>query len=240
MEGVDKRHGRHAARFYADRFEMLLDRFRRHDGSRWGNTQLEDATNGDASNSYVSGLKHARWNKPGFEQLAAIARAMGFPVTLWELPPEEWDLEIARHERARALPDPDEVARLLERLFLSDVNPATGVPYTSAEVAWRTGGRLSEGEVDRLRRGASVGYTEADLASVGQVFGVGPSYWIGRGGGASIDWDALERHYGEEVVGFIRDSRGFTDEQVSQARSYLRFLKQSGGEPGAEDAPGGR
>lgn len=228
MEKFERRTGREAARFYAERVELLLDRFRRPDGTKWGNTQLEEATRDVVSNSYVSGLRHARYSKPGYEQLVAIARAVGFPVTLWDLPPEEWDLELSRHERARALPDPDEVALLLERLFRTDTNPETGLMYTSAEVAWNTGGRLSEGAVDRLRRGASQSYSEADLAAIGQVFGVGPSYWIARQGAATIDWDALQRRYGEEVVGFVRESRGFSDEQVSQARTYLRFLREGG------------
>ncbi len=65
------------------RFRRLLALHRRPDGSEWGGQDLEDATGGAATRSYVSNLKNDRIENPGLAKLEAIARAMGFPPQLW-------------------------------------------------------------------------------------------------------------------------------------------------------------
>jgi len=61
------------------KFEHLLDTFRREDGRRWSGIELERATGGVVTRSYVTNLRKGRIENPGMDKLAAIAKAMGFP-----------------------------------------------------------------------------------------------------------------------------------------------------------------
>jgi hypothetical protein len=63
----------------AQKFEHLLDTYRRLDGHRWTGQQLDEATGGVATCSYVTNLRKGRIESPGYEKLAAMAKAMGFP-----------------------------------------------------------------------------------------------------------------------------------------------------------------
>jgi transcriptional regulator with XRE-family HTH domain len=67
----------------AQRFEHLLEIYRRPDGQRWGGAELEKATGGIVSRSYVTNLRKGRMENPGFEKMRAIAKAMGFPPQVW-------------------------------------------------------------------------------------------------------------------------------------------------------------
>jgi transcriptional regulator with XRE-family HTH domain len=63
----------------SQKFEHLLDAYRRPDGSRWTGQQLDEATDGGVSRSYVTNLSKGRIKSPGHDKMAAIAKAMGFP-----------------------------------------------------------------------------------------------------------------------------------------------------------------
>ncbi len=67
----------------AQKFEHFLETYRCLDGSRWGGQDLDEATGGVVSRSYVSNLRKGRIENPGFEKLKAIAKAMNFPPELW-------------------------------------------------------------------------------------------------------------------------------------------------------------
>jgi transcriptional regulator with XRE-family HTH domain len=67
----------------AQRFERLLDAHRRPDGNKWTGQQLDEATGGVVARSYFTNLRKGRIENPGYEKMAAIARAMGFPPALW-------------------------------------------------------------------------------------------------------------------------------------------------------------
>jgi hypothetical protein len=67
----------------AQRFEQLLDSYRQPDGSRWTGQQIDEATDGFVTRSYFVNLRKARINSPGYEKMAAIAKAMGFPPAAW-------------------------------------------------------------------------------------------------------------------------------------------------------------
>jgi transcriptional regulator with XRE-family HTH domain len=67
----------------AQRFERLLDSYRRPDGRRWGGKDLQEATKGIITKPYVTHLRKGRIQNPGYEKLKAIAEAMGFPPELW-------------------------------------------------------------------------------------------------------------------------------------------------------------
>ena len=67
----------------SERFARLLEAHRRPDGSAWGGQELETATGGAVTRSYVSNLKNGRIGDPGLSKLGAIAGAMGFSPALW-------------------------------------------------------------------------------------------------------------------------------------------------------------
>jgi transcriptional regulator with XRE-family HTH domain len=67
----------------AEKFEHLLDIYRRPDGRRWGGAELAEATGGVVHRSYVTNLRKGRIESPGHDKLAAIAKAIGFPQALW-------------------------------------------------------------------------------------------------------------------------------------------------------------
>jgi transcriptional regulator with XRE-family HTH domain len=94
----------------AQKFERFLETYRRPDGARWGGQDLHDATGGVVTRSYVSNLRKGRIENPGFEKLAAIAKAMGFPPELWFEEGAELD------QRARVIELPDDRQSLSERL----------------------------------------------------------------------------------------------------------------------------
>ena len=65
------------------KFESLLESYRRPDGSKWGGQDLAAATGGVVSRCYVTAVRKCRIENRGFEKLRAIARAMDFPPELW-------------------------------------------------------------------------------------------------------------------------------------------------------------
>lgn len=64
-------------------FRRLLERYRRDDGSEWGEKSLERATRGYVSHRYVGHLKAGRIKEPSFGKIYAISRAMGVPLEEW-------------------------------------------------------------------------------------------------------------------------------------------------------------
>lgn len=67
----------------SERFRRLLALYRKADGQEWGGQDLENATGGIVSRSYVANIKKGRIESPGLAKLEAIAEAMGFPPELW-------------------------------------------------------------------------------------------------------------------------------------------------------------
>jgi transcriptional regulator with XRE-family HTH domain len=67
----------------AQKFEHFLEVYRRQDGSRWGGQDLDEATGGVVTRSYVSSPAQVGIENPGFDKLRAIAKAMNFPPELW-------------------------------------------------------------------------------------------------------------------------------------------------------------
>lgn len=161
----------------AQKFEYLLDAHRRPDGRRWTGQQLDEATEGVVTRSYVTNLRKGRIESPGYEKMRAIAKAMGFP-------PEEW-FEDGSGTRVGPAEEPGGIAPggiagRVEHLFNAVRNPATGEPYTNAEVARMTLGDLSEEDVEGIRSGAIGDPTVSQVAALAGVFGVEPSYMLDR------------------------------------------------------------
>lgn len=67
----------------SERFERLLELYRKPDGSEWGGQDLENATSRTVKRSYATNLRKGRIESPGLDKLGAIAEVMGFPPRLW-------------------------------------------------------------------------------------------------------------------------------------------------------------
>ena len=71
----------------AQKFETLLERYRRPDGRRWSGQEIDEATGGVVTRSYGTNLRKGRIENPGYEKMRAIAKAMGFPPEVsWRAP----------------------------------------------------------------------------------------------------------------------------------------------------------
>ena len=67
----------------AQKFEALLEIYRRPDGRKWSGQEIDEATGGVVSRSYVTNLRKGRIENPGYEKMRAIAKAMGFAPEVW-------------------------------------------------------------------------------------------------------------------------------------------------------------
>jgi transcriptional regulator with XRE-family HTH domain len=124
-----------------------------------GGQDLEDATNGIVTRSYIANLRKGRIGNPGYEKLVAIAKAMDFSPGLWF---EDVDSEIPLGEADKKL----NLAERINRLFETVINEKTGAPHTNAE---------------GLRTGSISDPTLAKLVALADVFGVDPAYFLDRG-----------------------------------------------------------
>jgi transcriptional regulator with XRE-family HTH domain len=159
----------------AQKFEALLETYRRPDGRKWSGQEIDEATGGVVSRSYVTNLRKGRIENPGYEKMKAIAKAMGFA-------PEVWFEESLGDERPTIRGGESRgVASRLEHLFEVVRNPKTGEPYANTEVARMTLGDLLEEDVERIRTGAVSDPTVGQVTALASVFGVEPSYLLDRG-----------------------------------------------------------
>jgi hypothetical protein len=127
----------------AQKFEALLEKYRRPDGRRWSGQEIDEATGGVVTRSYVTNLRKGRIENPGYAKLAAMAKAMGFPPEVWFEDGLNLKRSIVQAGESRC------VAGRLEHVYEVIRNPKTGEPYTNAEVARMTLGDLTEEEVER-------------------------------------------------------------------------------------------
>ena len=67
----------------AQKFEGLLEMYRHPDGRRWSGQEIDEATGGVVTRSYITNLRKGRIENPGFEKLKAITKVMDFPPELW-------------------------------------------------------------------------------------------------------------------------------------------------------------
>lgn len=71
-----------------ERFEQILEVYRRDDGSRWSGAALERASGGIVSRNYISKLRAGRIQDPSFYRMYAISKAMGVPLEEWFREPD--------------------------------------------------------------------------------------------------------------------------------------------------------
>jgi transcriptional regulator with XRE-family HTH domain len=163
-----------ASMHIAQKFEGLLEMYRRPDGRRWSGQEIDEAMGGIVTRSYVTNFRKGRIENPGYEKMRAIAKAVGFA-------PEVWFEENVGGGTPSGLADESSgVSGRLEHLFETVRNPKTGEPYTNAEVARMTLGDLSEEEVEGIRTGAISYLTMGQVAALAAVFGIEPSYLVDR------------------------------------------------------------
>jgi transcriptional regulator with XRE-family HTH domain len=177
----------------AQRFERLLEIYRRPDGQRWTGAQLDKATGGIVSRSYVTNLRKGRMENPGFEKMRAIAKAMGFPPEVW------FEEDLGDEGGAPVRLEGRGIPGRLEHLFKTIKNPKTGEPYSNAEVARLSAGVITEEDVEGIRTGKITDPLVGRVAALAAVFGVPPSYLLDRSKNPSV--------LGEEVLEALTDER---------------------------------
>jgi hypothetical protein len=201
----------------AQKFEHLLATYRRLDGHRWTGQQLDEATGGVATRSYVTNLRKGRIESPGYEKLAAMAKAMGFAPGVWFVESLGEGRSIGQVEESRG------VAGRFEHVFEIVRNPKTGLPYSSAEAARMTLGDLSEEDVERIGTGTISDPTVGQVAALAGVFGVESSYILDRGEPPLLDQELMQALRDEDVRDITRESSRLPD---GERRLVLGIVRQ--------------
>jgi transcriptional regulator with XRE-family HTH domain len=203
----------------AQKFEALLEIYRHPDGRRWSGQEIDEATGGVVSRSYVTNLRKGRMDNPGYEKLRAIAKAIGFPPEVWFEEPLGEGRSIGQAEQSRG------VAGRLEHLFEVVRNPKTGKLYTNAEVARMTLGDLSEEEVEKIRTGDVSDPTVGQVASLASVFGVEPSYLLEKREPSLLDEELVQALRDEDVRDITRESSRLPDGERQLVLGIVRQFR---------------
>ena len=206
----------------AQRFELFLETYHRPGGGRWGGADLEKATGGVVTRSYVANLRKGRIENPGYEKMMAIAKAMDFP-------PAAWFKEIPGDGTPAIPTDGQDLAARAERLFDTIMHPKTGEPHTNAEVACMSAGGLTEGEVEGMRTGAIPDPTVGQVAALAGAFGVPPSYLLDRGRDASLlDEGVLDALAAETAGAILRESARLPEREKTIVLGIVRQFGDQG------------
>jgi transcriptional regulator with XRE-family HTH domain len=201
----------------AQKFEALLEMYRHPDGRKWSGQEIDEATGGVVTRSYITNLRKGRIDNPGYEKLAAMAKAMGFA-------PEAWFEDGLGERRSTGQAEVSYgVAGRLEHLFEVVRNPRTGARYTNSEVARMTLGDLSEEDVEGIRTGAVSDPTVGQVAALAGVFGVKPSYLVDREEPSLLDQDLVQALRDEDVRDITRESSRLPD---GERRLVLGIVRQ--------------
>jgi transcriptional regulator with XRE-family HTH domain len=209
----------------AQKFEQLLDTYRRPDGQRWSGQEIDEATGGVVTRSYVTNLRKGRIENPGYEKMRAIAKAMGFAPEVWFEDGLGEGRSIGQAEELRG------VAGRLEHLFEAVRNPRTGEPYTNSEVARMTLGDLSEEDVERIRTGAISDPTVGQVSALAGVFGVEPSYLLDRGEPSLLDEELVKALRDEDVRAITRESSRLPDRERQLVLGIVRQFRDQKSAP---------
>jgi transcriptional regulator with XRE-family HTH domain len=184
----------------AQKFEILLEMYRHPDGRRWSGQEIDEATGGVVTRSYVTNLRKGRIESPGCEKMRAIAKAMDFPPELW------FEEHLGSEGGSPAQPEGRGIPARVEHLFEVVKNPKTGESYTNAEVARMSAGEITE-EVEGIRTGKIADTTVGLVAALAAVFGVPPSYLMDRGTETEVlDEEALKALADRTVSAILKES----------------------------------
>ena len=193
--------------------------YRRPDGRRWSGQEIDEATGGDVTRSYITNLRKGRIENPGYEKMRAIAKAMGFAPEVW------FEEGLGEGRSIGPSEESPGVAGRLEHVFKVVRNPKTGEPYTNAEVARMTLGDLSEADVDGIRSGDISDPTVSQVAALASVFGVEVSYLLDRGEPSLLDEELVQALRDEAVRDITRENSRLPD---GERRLVLGIVRQFG------------
>ena len=203
----------------AQRFELFLETYRRPDGQRWSGQEIDEATDGIVTRSYITNLRKGRIENPGYGKMKAIAKAMGFP-------PEAW-FEEDFGSKARSLPQPEGrgIPGRVEHLFGVVKNPKTGEPYTNAQVARMSAGDLTVEDVEGISTGMIADPSVGRVAALAGVFGVPPSYLLDRSKTPSVlDEETLNALADKRSAAILRESAGLSEREKELVLGIVRQL----------------
>ena len=205
--------------------ERLLEGHRREDGRRWGGVELERATGGVVTRSYVINLRKGRLENPGYEKMLAIAKAMGFP-------PEAW-FDDVRGDGARAAPSEGRAPLRHHRAPENwrAIHERRGRPHE------RGGAHGTGGRADQVRRIPDP--TVGQVAALAAVFGVEPSYLMDREGSSPLDAELLEGLRDETTREITREAMHLPERE---RRIVLGIVRQFEAQRGAlaREEPSGK
>ena len=196
-----------------------MEIYRRPDGRKWSGQEIDEATGGVVSRSYVTNLRKGRIENPGYEKMRAIAKAMGFAPEVW------FEDGLSKERSIGQAEEMSGVAARLENLFEVVMSPKSGEPYTNAEVARMTLGDLSEEDVERIRTGAVSDPTVGHVAALASVFGVEPSHLLDRGELALLDVELVQALRDEDVRDITRESWRLPDKERQLVLGIVRQFR---------------
>src|SRR5919112_4764580 len=171
--------------------------YRHPDGRRWSGQEIDEATGGVVTRSYVTNLRKGRIESPGYEKVRAIAKAMGFPPELW------FEEHLGSGGGSPAQPKGTGIPGRVEHLFEVVKNPKTGESYTNAEVARMSASEISEEEVEGIRSGNIADPSVGRVAALAAVFGVPPSYVLDRSTGSEVLDEEVLKALADKTMGAI-------------------------------------
>ena len=206
----------------APKFERLLEAYRREDGGKWSGIELERATGGVVTRSYVTNLRKGRIENPGMDKLAAIAKAMGFPPALW------FEEELTGADGRGAAGTRERLAGRVERLFDAIKDPKTGETYTPSKIARMSLGDLTEDDVEGLRSGSLADPPLSHLLALARAFGVDPAYLVDGTGEAVLDREMVEALSDDTTRAIARESARLRDRERNLVLGIVRQFEGVG------------
>lgn len=173
---------------FGEKFELLFTLFPHPDRAhledpkkrRWKQSEIEEASGGRVSQSYLTGLRSGRFSRPGLQPLHEISKVMGFPLDLWLEDVDQWESVLDKHRHYSEAPSEEvaaELAGLVEQLFVSIPNRETGEQYTNEEVARASHERLTVEDLANIRGGHVANPRRMQLLALSNFFKVDYSYW---------------------------------------------------------------
>jgi transcriptional regulator with XRE-family HTH domain len=218
----------------AQKFEALLETYRRPNGNKWSGQNLHDATGGVVTRSYVTNLRKGRIQNPGYEKLGAIAKAMGFPPELWF----SLNRDVTNEALTRAAAERRDIAGRVEYLFQTVKNDETGESYTNAEVARRTlrgvtaeDGSLTEAEIQGIRTGEIANPSVNQILALADVFDVQPSYFIDGKQPSLLDEETARALEDKATSAILHKSMGLSSRERDAILGIIQQFENLRAEP---------
>ena len=207
----------------SQKFELFRERYRREDGGKWSGQDLQGATGGVVTRSYVSMLRKGKIENPGFDKLRAIARAMGFSPELWF----EEAGEIGRAARIEQPAKMRNIADRLNHLFEVIKNQRTGEPYSDADIARLSLGDLTEEDIGGIRSGKLENPSIGQVAALADAFGVHPSYFLETGKEpALLGEQEINALSDERARAILNESLGLSDAEKDMVLDMIGHLSR--------------